>query len=71
MWRGGCYILWGGDGLVRVVGVGELCLDASAFAEATADQRCLILDACKISQSSNIIGRLDCLYGECISGLFS
>ena len=42
------YIWWGGEGLVRVVGVGELCLDASAFAEATADKRYWILDARKM-----------------------
>ena len=61
------YIWWGGEGLVRVVGVGELCLDASAFAEAsvfaeattdkTADKRCLILDARNMVSGIKIIGR--------------
>ena len=57
-WYGGGYILWvveltgwGGEGLVRVVGVGELCIDASAFAEATVDKRCRILDARKMTGS--------------------
>ncbi len=38
---------WDGEWLVRVVGVGELCLDSSVFAKATtdktADKRCWML----------------------------
>ena len=40
-----------------MVGVGELCLDASAFAEATADKRCWILDARKMARGLKNIGR--------------
>jgi hypothetical protein len=52
-----------------VVGVGELCLDASAFAEATADKRCWILDARKMARGLNIIGRYGAVNGGFVRSL--
>ena len=46
-WYGSGYILW----VVELAGWGgEQCFDASAFAEATADKRCLMLDVRKMAK---------------------